>query len=232
MIYSFSRLDLYSRCPWRWRQKYILNRDEEITKPLALGKAVHKAIEVWLKGIEFNDAVIEGMIEAEFHPEVSKNEIEFLLSRAKKIEGETEVHFELPLSSSIDAPRLQGYIDVVQEKGKFVDWKSNWVSYHPNDNMQMRLYAWALMEIKGWKMVDATLYFLRHKPIMQTYLKSDGEIAREWALNLIKEIKAKLFALELQPDAADEIFPAQAGRHCSHCPFAAECIEAFPTEAM
>ena len=45
MIFSFSRLNLYKTCPYRFFKKYIEGYEEPITYPLALGKGVHKAIE-------------------------------------------------------------------------------------------------------------------------------------------------------------------------------------------
>ena len=57
MLYSFSRLSLYETCPYRFYQKYILGKDDVVTKPLALGKAVHKAIELKIDGASEDDKV-------------------------------------------------------------------------------------------------------------------------------------------------------------------------------
>src|SRR5690625_5785497 len=82
MIFSFSRLNLYEQCPYRFFNKYILKKDEPITQPLALGKAVHKAIEDKIKGIDHEQAVLNGYMEAEFHKELSYDDISKLTAKA------------------------------------------------------------------------------------------------------------------------------------------------------
>ena len=115
MIFSFSRLSLHESCPYRFYKKYILGYDEPTTYPLALGKGVHKAIEDKIKGISHSEAVLNGMIEADFHPEVKLEELSELVSHApiQVNMGETEIHFQLPLSDETSAPMIQGYIDLV-----------------------------------------------------------------------------------------------------------------------
>ena len=82
MIFSFSRLSLYETCPYRFYKKYIQGYEEPTTYPLALGKGVHKAIEDKIKGVSHSEAVLNGMIEADFHPEVTMEELSDLVSHA------------------------------------------------------------------------------------------------------------------------------------------------------
>ena len=82
MIYSFSRLNLYTACPYRFFKKYIEGYEEPTTYPLALGKGVHKAVEDKINGVSHSEAVLNGMIEAEFHPEVTMDEMSKLVSHA------------------------------------------------------------------------------------------------------------------------------------------------------
>ena len=106
MIFSFSRLSLYETCPYRFYKKYIQGYEEPTTYPLALGKGVHKAIEDKIKGVSHSEAVLNGMIEADFHPEVTMEELSDLVSHAPIQEnmGETEIHFQLPLSDEEISP--------------------------------------------------------------------------------------------------------------------------------
>ncbi|MDQ0338149.1 hypothetical protein J2S00_000933 [Caldalkalibacillus uzonensis] len=69
-----------------------------MTKPLALGKAVHKGIEMLIQGYTLEEAVCEGFIEADFHPQVERSEVESLVKKSPVHAGmgETEVHFQLP----------------------------------------------------------------------------------------------------------------------------------------
>ena len=127
MLFSYSRLQLYETCPLRFYYRYILGLPEHVTAPLALGKAVHQSIESLIKGSDYKNAIMEGYVACDFHPEVSFKEISNLVENAPvaKNMGETEVYFRFPLSDSSNAPQLQGYIDLVQA-GKVLDWKTNW----------------------------------------------------------------------------------------------------------
>ena len=93
-----------------------------------MGKGVHKAIEGKIKGINHSEAVLNGMIEADFHPDVTLGEMSDLVSHAPIQEnmGETEIHFQLLLSNEKSAPMIPSYIDLVSPDGsKIVDWKTN-----------------------------------------------------------------------------------------------------------
>lgn len=233
MIFSFSRLKLYETCPYRFRQKYIEGREEPVTQPLALGKGVHKAIESRIKGCNDSESLLNGMVEIDFHPEVSINELNQLFKKAPVIKGmgETEMYFKLPLSDNPRAPEIQGYIDLVQEGEwdySLWDWKTNHKSYDALDNHQLGLYAWALMTLKGTSSINGRLYFLRFRKGSQHHFTGqDAEKSRRWAYDLAMEINSKLFLRDIMPEKTDEIFPATPSSACSHCPFAVECFRKF-----
>lgn len=231
MVYSFSRLHLYTRCPYRFRMKYLEGYEEPVTKPLALGKAVHKAAESIMKGTSHKEAVFKGWAEIDFHKEVAVNEIADLVKRMPAVDHpvQTEQHFQLPLFDSPSSPVLQGYIDVVMDKGKrIIDWKTNRQVYSVADNHQMGLYAWAVSRLTGLKEVKGSLYFLRfRKEIIHTFCEKEMEQSRKWALQLIQEMERKLLVLDFASEEADTLFPATPGSICSHCPFAADCYQKF-----
>lgn len=226
MIFSYSRLLLYETCPRRFYFRYILKLVEKVSKPLALGKAVHKAIEKVIEGMAVEEAIFEGYAECDFHPEVSYDEITRLVKNApvSKNMGETEVHFCLPLSNDKNAPKIQGYIDLVTDSGAFTDWKTSWKSFDVHATQQLGLYAWAVSKMKGIDLVEGSLYFLRFKKEYK-YFFSQVEIekSRQWALNLANEINFKLDLLDMMPEKVDEIFSPTFSSACQHCPFVLEC---------
>lgn len=225
-VYSFSRLSLYATCPYRFYLKYVLGRQEPVTKPLALGKAVHKGVELRIKGASEEEAVMAAIIESDFHPEVDLEEMERLIRVALMVKGETEVHFVLPLAHGSNL-KVQGYIDLLSESA-FFDWKTNWRMYGVNDTMQLALYAWAIMQTTGRDIVRGTLYFLRYKkPLSYLYTFQEAEKARQWAYELALEISEKVSVVELFPDMSIQAFQATPGSHCKHCPFALECYRQF-----
>ena len=231
MIFSFSRLSIYENCPNRFYKKYIQGYEEPTTYPLALGKGVHKAIEDKIKGINHSEAVLNGMIEADFHPEVTLEELTDLVSRAPIQEniGETEIHFQLPLSDEISAPIIQGYIDLVSTDGRrIVDWKTNRVRYGVRDNHQVGLYAWAVGQLKSQSTVEGNLFFLRFKrESKHVFNQVEMERSRQWALDVADEINFKREILDMLPEKAGELFHSTPSSHCRHCSFVIECYQKF-----
>ncbi|ALX47727.1 RecB family exonuclease [Lentibacillus amyloliquefaciens] len=228
MIFSFSRLKLYKQCPFRFYNKYILGKDEPMTQPLALGKAVHQAIDDKINGLSHEEAVLNGYAVAEFHDELKQHEISELVDRApiQPHMGETEMYFKLPLADETIAPEIQGYIDLYSPDGVITDWKTNRISYDVTENKQLALYAWAISQIKNLETVEGVLYFLRYQKESSRAFTVDGmETARLWALEVAGEINKKLELLDILPHEYKKLFPAKPSRVCRHCPFAKECIK-------
>lgn len=230
MIYSYSRLSLFQQCPFRFYLKYIEEREEPVTKPLALGKAVHKGIERIVEGAGFADAIFDGWAEADFHPEVEREELERLVRSAPVYPGmgEAELYFCLTLDEDDPfSPQVQGYIDLVQD-GLFVDWKTNRRPYHVLDNMQLSLYAWILMRLKGISSIEGRLYFLRFRQESgHVFDEADAERARQWALGLAREIEDRRLQAAIEPDSVARLFPPRPSSMCSYCSFAIVCDETF-----
>lgn len=224
-------MNLYTTCPYRFFKKYIEGYEEPTTYPLALGKGVHKAIEDKINGVSHSEAVLNGIIEAEFHPEVTMDELSGVASNAPITEnmGETEIYFQLPLSNEDSAPMLQGYIDLVSSDGnKIVDWKTNRVRYDVRDNHQLGLYAWAVGQLRNRTQVEGSLYFLRFRRASKhVFNQADMDASRHWALGVANEINSKRGILDLLPDEADRLFMSTPSSHCRHCPFSIECYRKF-----
>lgn len=238
MIFSYSRLKLYETCPFRFYLKYVEGREEPVTKPLALGKAVHKAIELIIQGEAKDSAIIQGLAESEFHPEVSVQEVKWLVERAPIREGmgKVETHFKLPLEDSPNSPVLQGFTDLYYYTGSegvpvIVDWKTNRRPFDALKNHQLPLYAWALMKMKKVSSVIGYLYFLRFRQRnpdpYALFTEENIEPSRQWAIKLAKEVEDKVFLAEIFPDKRDSLFPPKPSSLCKFCPFVLECYQKF-----
>lgn len=231
MIYSFSRLQLYSRCPYRFYRKYLLGEQDQVTLPLALGKAVHKAVESRIEGKDMNSAIASGILEVDFFPGVTYADIEYMVrnSEIKPGIGKTEVYFKEALSEEENAPVIQGFIDLVENDGMAItDWKTNRKVYNVLDTYQVGLYAWAISKIYNNPQVYGSLYFLRFKKSSR-YLfgYEEMEAARKWAYDTAKEIETSLAVIDMIPEEATTVFPCRPSSDCSHCPFALECSRDF-----
>lgn len=240
MIFSFSRLSLFDACKFKWFLRYVLKVAEKDVLPLALGKAVHRAIELKMFGSDDKEALLGGWREAEFYP-FDLKEYQQLYNRAPVLKGEAnqegvevEKHFVLPLDGK-DSPRVQGFIDEIRRpfgELEFKDWKTNRVMYEPTDTMQLALYAWALSQMyDDVEEISGTLFFLRfRKNNVKRFVfnRKHMERARLWALYTAKSIEASLDAVKADPDAVSDYFPATPCKECSTCSFAAICTEKYP----
>lgn len=226
--FSFSRLQLYRTCPKRFYYKYVKKLpDDTNSKPLALGKAVHKAIELIINGTDLDEAIKQGYIECDFHDEVSLEEIRELVENApfQKLRGRTEVYFCIPLFNYEGSPKLQGYIDLVDGDAVY-DFKTNRKMYDVEDNYQVALYAWARAQKEGFNQVIGRLIFLRFRRESTSIITKDKmNEAVEWARGLVNEIRLKLDVIEFAPDKQNEVFPHQPSSACEHCPFVLDCYE-------
>ena len=94
-----------------------------------------------INGVSNLEAVLNGVIEAEFHPEVTMDEMSELVSHApiKENMGETEIHFNYLFLIKIQ-PRFYKAISVLlsPDGSKIVDWKTNRVRYDVRDNHQVQ----------------------------------------------------------------------------------------------
>ena len=58
-VWSFSAIDCFDQCPAKFEAKYILKIKEPVTEALKRGRAIHNAIEKYLKGGPIDMALIE-----------------------------------------------------------------------------------------------------------------------------------------------------------------------------
>ena len=225
-LFSFSRLSLFRTCPKRWHYKYVLGLDDPAGAPAILGKTVHKANELCLKGSSFDDAVVTAYLE-EGDSTVDKYTVESMVKTALSYHyrGPTEQHFILPLAEGI---KLQGYIDLVPNNGQIptvVDWKTGFKIYHVLDTWQIPLYAAAVMEQTGAEIVKGVLAFLKFKTTRTALIgRKEALQAKTWAIRAAEEIQKRLELLAiLEPS---EVFPAKPSPACGNCPWSVQCLRA------
>jgi len=233
-VFSYSRLDKKSRCPWAFAQSYILGKKEPVTEPLVLGKSVHTLIEIArvlrIENEEELKFLAESIAGVASIP-VNAEEILTLATRRRVTEsigkGVTEEHFKIPLSPEDPfGPELQGFIDyheVTDTEVIVTDWKTNRLSYNPLDTYQLGLYALHLKKYN--KPVRGRLVFLRTGEAREhLYTPEDIEKARRWAYDTALDIQQKIYALNCGGNL-DELFPAAPGDVCEYCGYAEECVK-------
>lgn len=228
--YSFSRLQLFERCPAAFYYKYLLELPEGDQQALILGKIVHTAIDRYLSGDTLDHAVQTAVAGAPVP--LDEREVYTLASHPTVmaiIGGSSEECFHLPLTPSGNITLL-GYIDWSARDDTalhIIDWKTNRSPYDPTDNHQLGLYAWAMSQVTGVEEVYGELVFLRYPSSRQlyghTYTHADMEDARQWAISLATRIEDLLTKLDAGTDGLS-LFPDQPGMHCQHCGYAGLCV--------
>lgn len=239
--FSFSRLSLIEDCLFAYFLKYVEQVVVDDEKDyLMLGKAVHKAIEEKLNGLDDKQALLAGWKEVDYYP-LNLEEFEWLFRQSKVIRGEalsefakTEIHFKIPLSDQPNTPYLQGFIDylrIVYGTYDFSDWKTNRMMYEPTETHQLALYATALNIMFGVTSVRGTLHFLRFYKSSRktkTFTEDDMFDAKKWALDLAEDTLQRLSDLKDGLKTVEEAFPPTLNAKCTFCPFAHICVSKYP----
>ena len=242
-VFSYSRLKRYSECPQSFLYKYVLEMAEPVSEPQALGKAVHAAIERYLKAqqagtkVDMTECVAAAVAEAEtpvsfeealricMNPAICENT--FCYGPAK-----IEQRFDVPLGTT-GSYTLQGTVDYAETglaDGSIylLDWKTNRIKYSA-DSLQMRLYAGVLAEQYGSERVLAKLVFLRYQgqsSVETAEIDAPAmEEARRWAFQIAQEIDVNLAALQCFENDASALFPARPCAACQTCGYAYQCTK-------
>ncbi|MBC7107080.1 MAG: PD-(D/E)XK nuclease family protein, partial [Firmicutes bacterium] len=134
--FSFSRLEKFRTCPYAFFRHYELGIKEPPTEALALGRAVHAAIEaVIIRGIPVEEAARQAAAAADLP--VDPAEVERLASAFTgtyepdpKARLEVEREFVLELAPGVKA---RGYIDLLEVwpdgRVRLTDFKTDRIPY-------------------------------------------------------------------------------------------------------
>ena len=170
MKLSFSKVDSFKQCPFKWKLKYIDKLEtipnwDDPANPLIIGTAIHHGIE---QGVD--EAVTEYLmsypiITDEHLDEVMK--LKALIPKVKELISDT-AEFEVTLD---DEGRFIGYIDYLDKKNSILlDFK-----YTSEKNLkekylkssQIHLYKWYLKELTGFDVEKIGYLFIPKISIRQ-----------------------------------------------------------------
>lgn len=219
VIYSFTRLSMFEQCPRQFYHRYILQNALLESKPLLIGKAIHKAIEVFISqpSLTLEQAIYEGLKEVQFTKDVTYEELEQLFMksweriihyREKKTYEPSSVivehHFQVNIGISKDI-QFQGYIDILDDmqdgRVAVVDWKSGWKFFQLTDSKQLLLYAWVVKQITEGMFNDVVgeyvfLRFNKGHHFGKVISNDAMEDARLWAVDIALTIEENMATLE------------------------------------
>jgi len=230
MTYSFSRLELYARCPWAFKKVYVDGIVRPTNEALETGKAVHAQIAGYLEHLISQRsetdwqwaektkarianvdavAVWERFYSSFTLPQMEAPGVENKLGFDKNWNPvgffDPEVHFR----GVIDFHFRQNGLAVV------VDWKTNrQVPESVDKNLQLRVYGWAVKQAvyPDVEEILLKLHFLRYGIERQVLLTPDD------LATVPDELDAMIAKIE-----SDRNFDPTPGSFCSHCGLAAHC---------
>jgi len=234
LFVSYSKLKLFDNCHAAFAYRYILERPEARNEPMLIGKAVHQAIAEVIGGADLNLAVTNAAVSLGIACKIDciAELVDQPVVRGIS-SGNVEYAFSLPIDKD-GTIILEGIIDYWRafDDGSLhlLDWKTNRSKYHPLDNDQLGLYAWALQEMTGATDIYAELIFLRYSDdrnsVRHKYDHSNGiAMAKLWALEVSQLIRELTDEWNESGDADPlSVFKPRCGSHCLYCAYAHDCV--------
>lgn len=239
MKLSFSKVDSFKQCPFKWKLKYIDKLEtipnwDDPANPLIIGTAIHHGIE---QGVD--EAVTEYLmsypiITDEHLDEVMK--LKALIPKVKELISDT-AEFEVTLD---DEGRFIGYIDYLdRENSILLDFK-----YTSEKNLkekylkssQIHLYKWYLKELTGYDVEKIGYLFIPKISIRQKKTETQLQF-RQRLEDELSKTEPRIEFVEYSQKKVDEFFrtvkeieqteefPKNQSKLCDWCEYQRFCEE-------
>lgn len=230
---SFSSLDVYSNCPFRYKKLYIEYKKEPANKYLLYGSAFHELLDNIYKEENFTSSfafqlwpqILNKEVLKKKYSQITKKEISKIESNGRR---DIEVFFELARREGLLRPVieheyelegkyrqhiLKAKIDLILGIGGgigIIDWKTG----NPDKKvlMQLALYA-ALYSKKTGKIIDwiCPVYFRTKEIVYQSFDRN------------IQEEAGKFFSEIYEQFIKDKEFLPKVNKYCNNCSFQKIC---------
>jgi len=229
--YSFSRLDLYERCPWAYKKVHLDGIPRASNEAMVTGKTVHALIADYLLRLinqkqQTDWEWAEGAAPKDGSPDVlqiwQKFYNSFILPPALDVYGvEHKLAFDRnwqPCEFSADEAYFRMVVDFHFRQGELavvLDWKSNRaVPETVEKDLQLRTYGWGLKQVAypDAQEILLRLHFLRYGKEREVLLEpQDLEGVPEVLESKIKTIEE------------DQDYGPTPGSFCGLCGITAHC---------
>ena len=215
MQFSYSRVDLFKRCPYHFKLRYIDRLTElpnyEANSPLIVGHALHTGIEKGKKAMlkEFYNAfplvtndVINEAIKLEHNLEKAKEWLSDFNNSFSFTGGYVFIH-----EYEINKPEFIGFVDlIVKRKGTndiaIIDFKYSNAIEKYKESPQLQIYKYYL-EQEGYNVIAMGYLFLHKTSIRQK--KDEDLIQFRKRLNVTMR-KLKTTCLKIEPQEMEIIY--------------------------
>jgi hypothetical protein len=241
-VLSPSQVRCFFDCPARWWFKYGLHLPERKNSSLALGLAVHQALEVnFREKIEtqedlettgllcvFREAWMEQVPETAFTADESQGDLrrlgERLIARYMDEVAPTvePAAVELDVRGEIGGVAVRGRVDVLDVDGQLIDFKTasrRPSSVSPDYAFQLATYRQITPGASGAVRIDSLVKTQTVQVIQQGYTVGESDIRATQVL----------YPMAQQAMGSGIYCPNRQSMLCSHrhCSFAKECEEEF-----
>lgn len=231
--FSYSKIDTYKTCPYKYKLKYIDRIKEKLDNNIAIqkGSLVHKLLERKVN----NETNVDDPELVELLHKLVKEDITKILKTTKKFietpffksldfsNATTEEYFYLDTNlNPCLKPKafMVGKIDYKEFKEDYIliiDWKTGKktakdIQLYKTDDLQLDLYAlWALQKYPEYENINAMLYYV------------ESEIFEEklFCNNDIDKLKEKIHSRINEVRVADT-FVRKLGTLCDYCYYFAD----------
>ena len=241
-VLSPSQVRCFLDCPARWWFKYGLQLPERKSSSLALGLAVHQALEVNFREkletredletigvvMVFREAWMEQVPQTVFTSEESQGDLRRLGERlvAKYMDEEASkvepAAVELDVQGEISGVSVRGRVDVLDVEGRLIDFKtaSRRPSYvSPDHAFQLATYQQITPGASGLVRIDSLVKTQTVQIVQQAYTVSESDIRATQVL----------YPMAQKAMGSGMYCPNRQSMLCSHkhCSFWKHCEEEF-----
>jgi len=241
-VLSPSQVRTFLDCQARWWFKYGLMLPEPKNSSLALGLAVHRALEVNFRekmethedldtaGVVmlFRDAWMEQAGQTQFMPDESQHDIrrtgERLVAKyMDEVAPQVEpVAVEMDVQGEISGVPVRGRVDLLDEGGRLIDIKTasrrpSWVS--PDYAFQLATYRQITPGASGEVRIDSLVKTVNPQIVQQSYTVGDADV----------RATKVLFPMVQEAMGSGMYCPNRQSLLCSHkhCGFSKQCEEEY-----
>lgn len=232
MRYSFSRIETYQSCPYKFRLRYIDKLDtlpdwDDAANPLTIGTAMHHGIEqgVWKAVSEY----LMGYPVDSTELETEALKLEVLVPKVRKmLDSDATFEFKLETKDFI------GYVDYISTDGTLLDFKYSNNRKHYLESPQIHLYRFLLEKVYGMRITRQGYLFIPKVNVKQEV----GEDDYHYRLRLMEELNraepeisyvdyserkaaAVLSMMKVIGEAED--YPKNKNRLCWYCDYRRYC---------
>ena len=228
LVPSFSMLQDFVECPYKFYNRYILHNESKPTKEMEFGKAVHEAIHRAIMQEDYSELLLQMPADAydtaRIYVQRAVNMLVDYLKDTGKVKA-SEMQFAVDENFNLvdfddEKAIFRGVVDVLIEKQDLfdsspvlwlIDWKTG--SFVPSA-MQLALYMYFLRKA-GLNIAGGSFVFLRSQQIIDLDAEEEKlQTAVRFYNTVIQKISE---ALE------KDSFAQNYGKHCAYCPFLHLC---------